>query len=261
MAHISTEERLSFKRRTFHMSNLIGINYCNLFSTGKHCRPLYIVKMHWVRRRNQPIELTSFGSTHIAIKFSTWKVQSLKAGPGNLIADQRSTVWFNFCLHSRPSKPLTDLQLCTEQLSMQMNDCDEFFLCFLTDRFFFIHTKDNLCPSFEVWYWQTLQEIRRFVSSPPLFNICYFTAYALLSISWTKSSLVSLLDVHISYLSTAKSSSPSEGKKAIFNPGWRVGGTGGSQSPASRTPFSRLPYVFVPLFPDPALYCVSPVIM
>ena len=28
------------------------------------------------------------------------------------------------------------------------------------------------------------------------------------------------------------------------------GGTGGSQSPASRTPFSRLPYLFVPLSPD-----------
>ena len=36
------------------------------------------------------------------------------------------------------------------------------------------------------------------------------------------------------------------------------GGTGGSQSPASRTPFSRLPYVFVPLSPDSRpLLCFS----
>ena len=36
------------------------------------------------------------------------------------------------------------------------------------------------------------------------------------------------------------------------------GGTGGSQSPASRTPFSRLPYVFVPLSLDSRpLLCFS----
>ena len=36
------------------------------------------------------------------------------------------------------------------------------------------------------------------------------------------------------------------------------GGTGGSQSPTSRTPFSHLPYVFVPLFPDSLpLLCFS----
>ena len=36
------------------------------------------------------------------------------------------------------------------------------------------------------------------------------------------------------------------------------GGTGGSQSPASRTPFSRLPYLFVPLSPDSRpLLCFS----
>ena len=36
------------------------------------------------------------------------------------------------------------------------------------------------------------------------------------------------------------------------------GGTGGSQSPTSRTPFSRLPYVFVPLFRDSRpLLCFS----
>ena len=36
----------------------------------------------------------------------------------------------------------------------------------------------------------------------------------------------------------------------------RGGGTGGWQPPASRTPFSRLPYLFVPLSPDsrPLLY-------
>ena len=37
-----------------------------------------------------------------------------------------------------------------------------------------------------------------------------------------------------------------------------VGGTGGSQSPASRIPFSRLPYFFVPLSPDSRpLLCFS----
>ena len=35
--------------------------------------------------------------------------------------------------------------------------------------------------------------------------------------------------------------------------------SGVSQSPA--TPFSRLPYFFVPLSPDSPLHCVSPVIM
>ena len=42
---------------------------------------------------------------------------------------------------------------------------------------------------------------------------------------------------------------------------WFGGGTGGSQSPASRTPFS-CPRTFLSFcLPTPALYCVSPVIM